>query len=114
MKKLPPAIPRAKGWTAYPRFDSILIKADGEVVPAGFRHVEARPATEAEIAEEVARRLEREERLLRIAQFRARPEWQHADDIRSTIETMEYDDHPLDRLTPEDWRMLRDKICGPK
>jgi hypothetical protein len=106
-----PELRRATGWTAYERSGHIVIKADGEIVPIGHRY--GRPATEAEIAEEVARRLERANLSERIGAFRARPEWQDADDIRSTIEVMDHNNHPLDRLTPEEWRALRFKICGP-
>jgi hypothetical protein len=106
-----PTSRRAKGWTAYERNGHTIIKADGEIVPIGYR--EGRAATKAEIKGEQARR----DDLLRLqssmAAFRARPEWDDADSIRSTIERMEHNDHPLDKLTPEEWRALRIKICGP-
>jgi hypothetical protein len=34
-----------------------------------------------------------------------------AEVIGSAIEVMDYDSSPLDRLTPEEWRALRDRIC---
>jgi hypothetical protein len=103
---------RAKGWTAYERSGHTIVKADGEVIPAGYH--EGRPATKAEIEEEQTRRTEQAETRKRIDAFNARPDRQDADSIRSTIEMMEYDDHPLDCMTPEEWRALRIKICGPR
>jgi hypothetical protein len=111
--------PRAAGWTAYTRYygrgagePTFVIRADGEIAPMGFG--ESRPATQKEITEEVARRVERDTLAQRISEFRARADWQDADDIRSAIECMEYNNHPLDRLTPEEWRTFRDRICGPR
>jgi hypothetical protein len=116
--KAPPQVNRADGWTAYERNygrglneePSIVIKAHGEVRPMGYGT--ERPATQAEIAKEQARRAHLQaEHALREA-FRARPDWQDADSIRSTIEIMEHNNHPLDRLTPEEWRALKEKLCG--
>jgi hypothetical protein len=115
MPKVPkviPPTPRAKGWTTYFRRDIAIVFADGEVIPTEFRHLKERPATEAEIAKEVAKRQEREEKSRRREEFHARPDWDDADAIRAVIEMMEYDNHPLDNLTPEEWRALRIKICG--
>jgi hypothetical protein len=109
----PPELRRAKGWTAYERYGrDPIIRADGEIVLSGSG--EARPATKAEIEAEQAKRRERDERLRLIEAFGARPEWKDAESIRSVIEVMEYDNHPLDRLTADEWRALRFKICGPR
>lgn len=107
--------PRAKGWTVFSRANGGITTtlADGEIVPLGFRYDAGRPATEAEIAEEQTKRENAVKVRRCIEAFRARPEYQDADLIRSTIEMMEYDNHPLDCMTPEEWRALRIKICGP-
>lgn len=107
--------PKAKGWTVYEHSGDIgtSIRADGELAPL-YRALNVRPATDAEITAEVARRLERDEVFKRHSAFRARPDYQDADAIRSAIELIELDDHLLDRLTPEEWRALRIKICGPR
>lgn len=111
-------IRRAEGWTAYERsygrqgrsVTKTTIRADGE--PAPMAYSSERPATAAEIETEQARRAQAAERSGRMEAFRARPEWSLADDIRSSIEIMEYDKHPLDRMTLAEWQALRDKICG--
>ncbi len=112
--------PHAEEWTAYERYwfsggrqesePTIIVRAPGEAVPTGFPM--ARPATKDEIAAEQDKRA----KLAGIARqreaFEARPEYKEAHLIRSTIEMMEHDNHPLDRLTPEEWRALRVKLCG--
>jgi hypothetical protein len=103
--------PTAQGWMVFSTWgDQNVTLSDGEVVPHGCR--EGRPATLTEIEAEQAKRAEKAERRKLIDAFRARPEWEDADMIRSTIEMMEHDNHPLDKLTPEEWRALRIKICG--
>jgi hypothetical protein len=70
----------------------------------------ARPATDAEIAEEVAKRLERDAQQQKLAQFEARQDYTDAKAIVSTIEWMTPGNHPLDRLTPEEWAELRRRL----
>jgi hypothetical protein len=114
MAKAKKVIPtrRAEGWTAFTTYSGThtVIRADGEIAPMGY--TVPRPATKAEIKAEQKKRADEAEERSRIAAFRARPDYADADDIRSSIETMEHDNHPLDKLTPDEWRALRIKICG--
>jgi hypothetical protein len=45
--------------------------------------------------------------------FHAREDYSHASAIGYVLQDMTIDNHPLDRLTPEEWQALRIKICGP-
>jgi hypothetical protein len=105
-------IPRARatGWTTYSSGNHTVVLSDGEIIP--FSYHDPRPATKAEIAAEQAKREARDAERREIDAFRARPEWQDADSIRSAIEMMDHENHPLDKLTPEEWQALRIKICG--
>jgi hypothetical protein len=106
--------PRIEDWTVFTRHwisgETIIIKAPGEFKPMGFGS--ERPATRAEVKIEQKRRAESAVEQARRTAFRARPEWQDANMIRSTIEIMDHENHPLDCMTPDEWRTLRIKICG--
>jgi len=69
-----------------------------------------RLATESEIAEEVARRLERDAERKRIEEFQARPEYRDAVAIAKLLEWVTPETHPLDRLTPAEWAEFRKRL----
>jgi hypothetical protein len=74
--------PRAEGWMVYSRDGHSITLGDGEIIFSGYSN--GRPATKAEIAAEQAKREARDAERREIDAFRARPEWQDADNIRST------------------------------
>ncbi len=77
--------------------------------PTGFG-LPPRPATETEIKEEIAKREKREEERKERAAFEARQDYKDAEDIRQLLELMNFDNHPLDRLTPAEWAELRKRL----
>jgi hypothetical protein len=70
----------------------------------------ARPATDAEIAEEVAKRLERNCEATKRAEFESRQDYKDAKAIASALEWITPQDHCLDRLKPEEWAELRRRL----
>ncbi len=58
-----------------------------------------------EIRKDLRRRSEKIE-------FRGRQDFKDADAIRSVLECMEYDNHPLDSLSPEEWAALKNKLTA--
>lgn len=102
-------------WVTYIRYGrgterSYITKLASERRPVGF--ASQRPATKSEVA--AARRKQRSKQryIDALLELKARPEYEDAERIRVVLEMMDVDDHPLDRLTPEEWRVLRGKICG--
>lgn len=77
-------------------------------------HATPRPATAEEIAEEVARRAEREAQAEAERDLRERPEYEDAKAIHDVLEFLSPTNHPLDRLTREEWAEFRRKIAGEK
>lgn len=106
---------RPDEWITYERYGSgtekmLLTLPATETPCTGYSA--SRPATKAEIAAEKRKRRARDKANKQREQFMARPEYQDAQMIASTLELMEYNNNPLDRLTPEEWRKLRQTICG--
>ncbi len=73
-------------------------------------HRATRPATMEEIDAELKRRDEEQIISDKRRAFREREEYEIAHKVRSLIECMEYDDHPLDNLTVDEWRDLYERL----
>jgi hypothetical protein len=101
------------GWIAYVRFDeTVAIKTADEPKPTRF--AEMRPATQKEIAFEVAARAERDAHRARLAAYDARPDVQDARAVRDAIEFMDCGDGLVDRLAPAEWAELRRRLATPE
>lgn len=101
----------AEEWVTYQNFNGDLVTH-----PASELTPKASPlkriATAKEIRDEEARRKAAKDRISQWKSFRSRPEYKDAEVIRVTLEVMDPDRHPLDRLTPKEWAALRLKIVG--
>jgi hypothetical protein len=73
---------------------------------------QTRPATDEEIAEEKAKREQKEFEASALKAFQSRPDYIAAMAIRNVLEWISPVDHPLDRLTVEQWEELRKKLTG--
>ena len=101
-------------WSRMPRFpqtkgDNITREAN-RGNPTGFTL--QRPATDEEIAAELAKRAELETSAKLRADFEARADYQAAIEIRNTLEFMTRENHPLDKLSPAEWASLRQRLCS--
>jgi hypothetical protein len=67
-------------------------------------------ATPEMIAAHRAKQTAREEEEAKLKAFHARPDYQDASTIAYTLSRMNPDNHPLDRLTPEEWAQLRRRL----
>jgi hypothetical protein len=101
-------------WVTYESSHSNDTRLTTEPRPLGsrFRGVQPRPATPEEITVEVTRRYAQAEHLTKIKQFTQREEYALAQSIRAEIDCMYQNNHPLDRLTLEQWRMFKQLVCG--
>lgn len=109
------AMPEKDAWITYERFGRGMEKHYATVPATEKRPVgysSERPATKPEIAAEKKRRAKQKQYADRRQKFAARPEYQDAQMIASTLELMDVDTNPLDVFTPEEWRKLRERICG--
>jgi hypothetical protein len=81
-----------------------------ESEPAPRHNYSVRAATPEEIEVEVTKResIERERRLE--AEFKARPEYPEAKRVANMLDWMSPTDHPLDRLSLDEWVALRKKL----
>lgn len=77
-----------------------------------WKYASERAATPEEIAAEISRRQANQDRVAAVNAFRNREDYNEAQQIRAEIDSMDYSNHPLDRLTLDEWRALRIKICG--
>jgi hypothetical protein len=71
-----------------------------------------RRATKGEIKAEIARRQKQDEERKARAIFEARQDYKDAEDIRQLLELMDFNDHPLDCLTPAEWAELRRRLTA--
>jgi hypothetical protein len=98
-------------WTRMRYGSAVQVTKLGDKPPYGAGW-NPRPATEYEISKAEAALQAAEARMVRREEFRARLDYLDAVCIRSAIECMEPDAHPLDALTPKEWAELRQRICG--
>jgi len=71
---------------------------------------DSRPATREEIETEKQNRADSKARQEKHDAFKARPEYVPAKNIGACIEFMDADNHPLDRLTLQEWQELETKL----
>jgi hypothetical protein len=103
-------------WLAYERYGRgtdhyFTIKLESETV-SGVAPVSVRDATSEEIADEKAKRAELVNRRVLRAKFEDRQDYQDAKAVNSVLEWIEYDKHPLDRLTPAEWADLARRLTA--
>jgi hypothetical protein len=70
-------------------------------------------ATPDMIAEFNQKQAERDRREREVQAFYSREDYRHASAIAYKLSAMTVGHHPLDCMTPEEWHVLRIKICGP-
>ena len=98
-------------WLTYERYGKQSFTRTADEPPMRNGWV-PRPATEIEIADEVARRIERDTERKMKADFEARQDYQDARTIANILEWITPADHPLDRLTPAEWAELRRRLTA--
>jgi len=107
----------AEKWITYSResyrkgvaTSTAYTKLEGEAPPR-IGAWEKRPSTPEEIAKEKSRRAEHQRELATIKAFQERPEYIAASAIRNALEWMSPQDHPLDKLSADEWEQLRKKL----
>ena len=87
-----------------------MVRLQGEKIPhqSSWQH---RPATEQEIGTERAKRAKQDRDQAILVAFQSRPEYIAASEIRNRLEFITPDNHPLDKLSPDEWEQLRKKLC---
>ncbi len=109
-----PAQPAQERWLAFirtgPRFEGYapLIRLMSERRPTGHQYRGL--ATPSEIEAEVGNRARVDERRLALENWSKRPDVRDAGLVRQAIELSL--DEIIDRLTPEEWRVLREKLTS--
>jgi hypothetical protein len=100
----------AEKWIAWRKLDRTpMIRTEAESKPHTYGWT-AGPATKEEIEQEKQRRKEKDDKEAILREFRNRQEYVLAKEIRDRLEWMTPTDHPLDRLTLDEWRELLAKI----